>query len=160
LNKDRKMRYKDVIKSVNTRFAAIDTQQKAQGLSVEQSEVKLNSHQLQIKNLGDRVTLLAEGGEWAEGEIGEVKRDLETLREEVESLELDNQHLEEQVEDLKKEVGALKEKEEVWEKRLCALEELVKGQKEIKLVEVVKKEQVLNAFAFAVGNYGIFSTRR
>jgi chromosome segregation ATPase len=161
VNKDRQLRIRDTIKSVNSKFAAIDTQQKAQDLSIKQSEVKLNSHQLQIKGLGERVTMLAEGGEWAEGEISEIKRDIETLREEVELLEMDNQRLEEQVRGLKDEVGALKEKEGMWEKRLCALEELVRSQKDTQSVEgCIEKERIVSASAFAVGNYRVFSTHR
>jgi hypothetical protein len=39
--------------------------------------------------VGDRVIMLDAGGEWAEGEISKVKRDFETLREEVELLKMD-----------------------------------------------------------------------
>jgi regulator of replication initiation timing len=135
----------------------IECQHKVQELSIRQGEIRTNSHGIQLKGLLDRAHMLAEGGEWAEQEVSEIKQGIEAQQEEVHLLKLDNQDLRGQVEgleknvhaqkekekaqekenecpkervaSLEKEVHILKEKDDLWEKRLAILEQLHKGTK-------------------------------
>jgi hypothetical protein len=144
LNKDRQRLVQETVKSLTTRLSRIEGQCMAQEIAVKQGEIRTNSHGIQLKGLLDRAHMLAEGGEWAEAEIAEIKQSFEGLKEEVDILKLDNKNvseqmegmrkenksLKEQIQGMEKEVLALKEKEVLMEQRLAALEQLYKGEKE------------------------------
>jgi chromosome segregation ATPase len=141
VNKDRKLRLQETINSFNININRLEAQLMALEIQVKQEELRDNSHALQIKGLHDRARMLAEGGEWAEQEIAEMKENTEALQEEFDFLKLENERLreetvvmkkrnEEQIEDLKKEVKDLKERDDDREKRLAALEQLLRNKLE------------------------------
>lgn len=160
LNKDRKLRLRETVRSTHEKLTSLDAQRMGQDIIIKQHEIRANSHQHQLKGLQERVQMLAQGGEWAETEVNELKQTLADAQGQVKSLELSNVGLIDQVWSLKEEVHALREKEKVWERRLAALERTAKDQNKSQLMDVcVKKEQVLNAASSAVGNGRIFSIR-
>jgi chromosome segregation ATPase len=140
LNKDRKLRLQETINSVNTRVSRTESRCMTLEMQVKQGELRGNSHGIQIQGLNDRARMLAEGGEWAESEISEMKQNSEELQEEVEILKLDNKGLRQQVEGvqvdnknlkqkvetLEMEVNFLKENDEKKDKRLAAVEQLLR----------------------------------
>lgn len=161
LNKDRKLRIGTIMKSVDHRFAGMDAKRMVQETSIKQCEVRTNSYAIQLRGLNDKVKKLAEGGEWAKTEVDDIKHIITDLQGEVEGLKLANLSLRDEVRGLEDEVRGLKEKEEIWERRLAALEKLSEKGKETHLSDFcVKKEQVLNAASFAVGNGRVFSIAR
>jgi hypothetical protein len=144
LNKDRKASLQETVKSVSNRLGQIEGQRMVHETKIKQGEMVANSHAFQIKGLHDRAQMLAEGGEWAEQELTEVKEGSEALQEKVEILELnnkglneqlqgvkkENQRVQEKVDTLEKEVKVLKDRDETREKRLAALEQLLSDKME------------------------------
>lgn len=160
LNKDRKRSLGATVKSVEHKFAGLDAQRMAQDRSIKQCEVRANSHQHQLKDLQERVQMLAQGGEWMETEVDGMERVITDLQGEVEGLTVENISLRDEFRGLKEEVRGCKEKEEVWERRLAALEGIVKSKREHRLIELCAKKPVLSAASFAVGNGRVFSFSR
>jgi cell division protein FtsB len=119
INKDRKMLVQETVKSLTTKLSRVEGQQMANDIMIKQSEIRTNGNALQIKRLNDRSQMLAEGGEWVETEVTELKKDFEGLHEEVEILKLENKGLRDYVEGLKKEVGAIRS----WEQEVRAQKE-------------------------------------
>ena len=74
----------------DNKLAAIDFQHMEYGLSIKQTGMRNNSHQVQLKNLHRRVQMLAEGGEWVEVEVTGLKQDLSEMEGQVESLSVEN----------------------------------------------------------------------
>jgi regulator of replication initiation timing len=131
VNKDRKTLVQDTVRSVTARLARVEGQHMAQDIMIKQGEVRTNSHGVQLKGLLDRAHMLAEGGEWAEQEISEIKQGIEAQQEEVEILKLENKGLRGQVEGLKKKVDAQKEKEKEVE---CLRERVASLEKEVQVL--------------------------
>ncbi|KAI4716717.1 hypothetical protein E4T48_07087 [Aureobasidium sp. EXF-10727] len=159
LNKDRKLRLRETVKDADAKFAALDSQRMEQEKSVKGCEIRLNSHGLQLQNIKDRVKMLAEGGEWMEGELTKMNKRCEALQDNVKELKGDNKQLKGQVEALEQEVKGLKERDAVWERRMVVLEGLFEQRKkDIDWFEIsVGQERVLDAARFVPGNYRIFS---
>lgn len=158
LNKDRKVRLDATVKSVNDKFASLDAQRMAQETMIKQCEVRVNSHQLQLKALNDKTQMLAQGGEWMEAETSDTNRVVTDLRGEGEGLKLANSNLRDEVRGLREEINGLKEKNKVWERRLATPKKVVNGKKDRQRIDCcVNKQQVLNAASFAVGNARNFS---
>jgi hypothetical protein len=140
INKDRKMLVQETVKSVTTKLSRMEGQCMTQQTATKQGEVRSNSHGIQIKGLLERAHMLAEGGEWAEAEIAEIKQSLEGLQEEVDLLKLDNQGLRGQVEGMEKKVHAQQEKEKAQEKESeCLRERVASLEKE---VNASKKKEI------------------
>ncbi|KAH0286117.1 hypothetical protein M436DRAFT_78186 [Aureobasidium namibiae CBS 147.97] len=161
LNKDRKLRLGAITKSIDHEFAGLDAQRMAQQTTIKQHDIRVNSHQVQLKGLNDKAQMLAQAGEWMETAVGETQQELTDLQREVEGLKIENVNFRDEVRGLREVICAMKEKEEGWERRLAALEVRSGGSKEIHLIDVcIKKEQVLNSASFAVGNARVFSLSR
>ena len=159
LNKDRKLHLGAITKSINHKFAGLDSQRMAQQTTIKQHDIRANSHQVQLKGLNEKTQMLAQAGEWMETAVGETQQDLTDLQREVEGLKTENVNLRDEVRGLKQEVCRFKEREEVWEARLSALEQ-VTGRKVLLAGIRVEQQQVLNAASFAVGNGRVFSIAR
>jgi hypothetical protein len=64
---------------VDDKPAAIDAQGKSRALMIKQREVRANSHQVQLKDLGHRTTMLAVEAEWPKTVLNEMRGDFETI---------------------------------------------------------------------------------
>ncbi|KAH0351901.1 hypothetical protein KCU81_g2160, partial [Aureobasidium melanogenum] len=155
VNKDRRLRLLETIQNVNRKFARFDAERMETEKLAKQCEIRVNSHDVQLKHVKDRVEMCAEGGEWMEAELAKVTERFEQGNKE---LKKQNKYLKSKVRGLEEQVEVLKERDGAWERRVTALEEYVKSKKESDWIEVsVGKDPVFDAVRFSVGNYRVFS---
>ncbi|KAG9696425.1 hypothetical protein KCU95_g2325, partial [Aureobasidium melanogenum] len=155
VNKDRKLRLLETIQNVNRKFARVGAERMETGKLAKQCEIRVNSHDVQLKDIKDRVKMCAEGGEWMEAELAKVT---ERFEQENKELKKQNKYLKSKVRGLEEEIDVLRGRDGVWERRVTALEEYIKSKVESDWIEVsIDKETVFDAVRFSVGNYRVSS---
>lgn len=130
INKDRKLRLLETIQNVNRKFARFDADRMETENLAKQCEIRVNSHEVQLKEVKDRVKMCADGGEWMEAELTKTNALFEESQQENKELKNQNKYLKSKVRGLEGEVAVLKDRDGAWERRMTALEEYVKSKKE------------------------------